>query len=81
MGYGKDYLRNKHQQTLDKVFLKPTLAGIKWQEIEMLIVALGGEISNGSGSRVRFFLNGSIARFHRPHPSPDTDKGAVVNLR
>jgi hypothetical protein len=49
--------------------------------MEMLIIALGGEVSNGKGSRVRFLLKGRIARFHRPHPSPETDKGAIVNLR
>ncbi|WP_034455726.1 type II toxin-antitoxin system HicA family toxin [Buttiauxella noackiae] len=81
MGYGKDTLRNKHQGTLKQVFSKPTASNIKWQDVEMLIVALGGEVSSGNGSRVRFLLNGSIARFHRPHPSPDTDKGAIVNLR
>ena len=81
MGYGKDYLRNKHQGTLKQIFSKPTSTSVKWQDVEMLILALGGEVSNGNGSRVRFVLKGSIARFHRPHPSPDTDKGAIVNLR
>lgn len=37
----------------------------------MLILALGGEVSNRNGSRVRFLLKGGIARFHRPHPSPE----------
>ncbi|MGQ6036602.1 type II toxin-antitoxin system HicA family toxin, partial [Serratia sp. IR-2025] len=40
-----------------------------------------GEVKEGRGSRCKFLLNGSIANFHRPHPSPDTDKGAVVSLR
>lgn len=81
MGYDKDYLRNKHRVTLKQIFAKPTASTIKWQNVEMLIVALGGEVSNGRGSRVRFFLKDSIARFHRPHPSPDADKGAIVSLR
>ncbi|MFV9067520.1 type II toxin-antitoxin system HicA family toxin [Serratia fonticola] len=59
----------------------PPPSGIKWKSIESLIVALGGEVKQGNGSRVRFLLQGSLARFHRPHPSPDTDKGAVVSLR
>lgn len=81
MGYGKDFLRNKHQNTLKQIFTKPTATSIKWQDVEMLIIALDGEVSSGKGSRVRFLLKGSIARFHRPHPSPETDKGAIVNLR
>ncbi|WP_310606332.1 type II toxin-antitoxin system HicA family toxin [Buttiauxella brennerae] len=81
MGYGNDYLRNKHHGTLKQIYARPTASHVKWQDVEMLIVALGGEVSNGKGSRVRFILKGSIARFHRPHPHPETDKGAIVNLR
>lgn len=74
-------LRNKQKITLEQIFKSPTPTGIKWSDIESLIKALGGEINQGSGSRVRLRLNNSIARFHRPHPSPDTDKGAIVSLR
>jgi len=74
-------LRKKQRETLEQVFQMPPPSGLKWQAVESLIRALGGEIKEGSGSRVRFLLRGRIARFHRPHPSPDTDRGAVVNLR
>ncbi len=78
-------LRKKQRETLQQVFTTPPPSGIKWKSIESLIesliVALGGEVKQGNGSRVRFLLQGSLARFHRPHPSPDTDKGAVVSLR
>ncbi|WP_319800321.1 hypothetical protein [Cedecea davisae] len=53
MGYGKDYLRKKHHQTLIQIFARPVPSGIKWQDIEMLVLASGGEVSQGSGSRVR----------------------------
>ncbi|OOS00904.1 hexulose-6-phosphate synthase [Haemophilus paracuniculus] len=74
-------MRKKQLNTLKAIFDKPTRANIKWKEIELLIESLGGQVLQGEGSRVRFLLNGSVARFHRPHPSPDTDKGAVVSLR
>ena len=74
-------MRKKHRDTLNAIFESPISSSIKWRDIESLILALGGEISEGKGSRVRFQLNNSIARFHRPHPSPDTDKGAIANLR
>ncbi|GKX54400.1 hexulose-6-phosphate synthase [Leminorella grimontii] len=74
-------LRKRQYSTLAQIFKTPALAGIKWKEIESLIIALGGEVKEGRGSRIKFFLAGSIAHFHRPHPSPDTDKGAVVNVR
>ncbi|HAT2783260.1 TPA: type II toxin-antitoxin system HicA family toxin [Citrobacter koseri] len=74
-------LRKKQKSTLEQIFKTPVHSGIKWSDIESLIQALGGEVKEGRGSRCKFILNGSIANFHRPHPSPDTDKGAVVNLR
>lgn len=39
------------------------------------------EISEGSGSRVRIVLNGVKAVFHRPHPTAETDKGALISMR
>jgi len=74
-------LRKKQRNTLEQVFKTPVLSGIRWSDIEALIKALGSEVKEGRGSRCKFILNGSIASFHRPHPSPDTDKGAVENLR
>ncbi|AXF77473.1 type II toxin-antitoxin system HicA family toxin [Erwinia tracheiphila] len=74
-------LRKKQRDTLEQIFRTSPPSGLKWSAVESLIGALCGKIKEGSGSRVRFLLNGSIARFHRPHPSPDTDKGAVVSLR
>ena len=74
-------LRKRQKATLEQIFKSPVPAGIKWSDVESLIKALGGEVKEGRGSRCKFLLNRSIANFHRPHPSPDTDKGAVVNLR
>ena len=41
---------------------------------------LGATISEREGSRVGVELFGEIRVFHRPHPSPDTDKGAVASI-
>ena len=46
-----------------------------------MFVALGADVSEGSGSRVRVALNGVRAVFHRPHPERVTDKGAVKSVR
>ena len=46
-----------------------------------VFVELGAEISEREGSRVGVVLFGEIRVFHRPHPSPDTDKGAVASIR
>ncbi|MFC0227212.1 type II toxin-antitoxin system HicA family toxin [Serratia aquatilis] len=74
-------LRKRQKNTLEQIFKTPVLSGIKWSDVESLIKALGGEVKEGRGSRCKFLLNNSIANFHRPHPSPDSDKGVVVSLR
>nr|WP_210306246.1 type II toxin-antitoxin system HicA family toxin [Methylorubrum rhodinum] len=43
--------------------------------------ALGAALSEGRGSRLRINLNGIDAVFHRPHPRPETDKGALKAVR
>ena len=63
------------------IFAEPVRAGIAWADIEALFVACGGEIEEGRGSRVRVELNGVLAVFHRPHPQPGTDKGAIKSAR
>ena len=42
---------------------------------------LGANVSEREGSRIGVKLFGEVRVFHRPHPSPDTDKGAVESIR
>ena len=49
--------------------------------IESLLLALGVEITEGKGSRVRVHLNGRKAVFQRPHPRKETIKAAVESVR
>jgi hypothetical protein len=74
-------LNAHHRRTLEAIFARPERADIPWREIESLFVALGAEVTEGSGSRVRVALNGVRAVFHRPHPERVTDKGAVRAVR
>ena len=74
-------MNKKHQKTLEAIFANPVRANISWKNIESLFLALGAEISEGSGSRVRVALNGVRAIFHRPHPQKETKKGAVKSVR
>jgi hypothetical protein len=74
-------MNSRHRKTLEAIFDEPVRAGINWNDIESLIVALGAERDEGSGSRVRFVLNGVRASFHRPHPQKETDKGAVKSVQ
>jgi hypothetical protein len=74
-------LNSKQTRTLQSIFADPIRAGIPWNDIESLLIALGGVLSEGSGSRVRVNLNGVLAVFHRPHPERVTDKGALKSVR
>ncbi|MGE4239973.1 type II toxin-antitoxin system HicA family toxin [Ramlibacter sp.] len=54
---------------------------MQWRDVEALFHELGAEISEREGSRVAVFLFDEVRVFHRPHPSPDTDKGAIASIR
>lgn len=72
---------SKHLKTLRLVLEGPIRSDIPWTEIEALLVALGAELTEGRGSRVRVHLNGVRAVFHRPHPRKEIDKGALKSMR
>jgi hypothetical protein len=74
-------MKRKHQRTLELIFSRPVSANVRWADIEALFRALGAEFDEREGSRVEVFLFGVVRVFHRPHPSPDTDKGAVAQIR
>jgi hypothetical protein len=74
-------LGSKHQKTLHAIFEDPARADIDWTAIENLLLALGAELSDGRGSRVRVYLEGVRAVFHRPHPQKETEKGALKSVR
>ncbi|MFP4409470.1 MAG: type II toxin-antitoxin system HicA family toxin [Spirochaetaceae bacterium] len=56
-------------------------ANISWADIEALLTALGAEISEGSGSRIRIKLRAVRGVFHRPHPRKEVDRGSVKSRR
>ena len=74
-------MKRKSQRTLDAIFAHPTSANVKWRDIEGLFRELGAEISEREGSRIAVVLFKEVRVFHRPHPAPDTDKGAIASIR
>lgn len=74
-------MKRKSSKTLALIFARPASGGIKWRDIEALLADLGAKVSEREGSRVGVRLFGEVRVFHRPHPSPDTDKGAVESIR
>ncbi|NOX47614.1 MAG: type II toxin-antitoxin system HicA family toxin [Chlorobi bacterium] len=74
-------LGSKHKRVLECVFENPVRSNVNWSDVERLLIALGCEIGEGRGSRVRLCLNGVRAVFHRPHPKKEIDKGALKSIR
>jgi hypothetical protein len=74
-------MKRKHQRTHELIFSRPVSGSLPWRDIEALFQELGGEVSERAGSRVAVVLYGEVRVFHRPHPSPNTDKGAVASIR
>ena len=74
-------MNTRHRRTLEAIFERPERSDIVWRDIEGLLVALGAELAEGNGLRVRVALQGVRAVFHRPHPHKETDKGAVKSVR
>lgn len=71
----------KHLKTLTAIFSQPPPSTVKWKAVEALIVALGGEVIQMSGSVVAFLLNDRRGVFHRPHPSPEAKRGQLRRVR
>jgi len=74
-------MQRRYIKTLRRIYLRPTSSNILWKDVEALCKALGADILERAGSRVAIVLFGEVRVFHRPHPSPYTDKGAVASIR
>ena len=74
-------MNKKQRQTLAKIFEKPERSDISWSDIESLFKALGADVSEGRGSRVRVALKDVRAVFHRPHPQRVTNKSTIRSVR
>jgi hypothetical protein len=74
-------MKAKHLKTLSDVFQSPTRPNIAFSDIEALVRALGGTVSEGAGSRVKMSVKGFVFRAHRPHPAKEAKRYQVEELR
>ena len=74
-------MNKTHQKTLEAIFRKPVPTNLEWRRIESLFTAVGAKTIEGTGSRVRFELNGVIGTFHRPHPQKEAKPYQVRDAR
>jgi len=74
-------VNSKQERTLQSIFSKPTPVNLKFADIESLVKALGGEVVEREGSRVRILLRGEEWRCHRPHPGKEAKRYQVEEAR
>ncbi|MCQ0987936.1 type II toxin-antitoxin system HicA family toxin [Jiella sp. LLJ827] len=74
-------MKKRHHRTIEAIFARPVSGTIRWSDIEAMFVELGATVEERAGSRVGVRLFGEVRVFHRPHPRPETDKGAVASIR
>ncbi|MDR3351734.1 MAG: type II toxin-antitoxin system HicA family toxin [Zoogloeaceae bacterium] len=64
-------MNTKHRKTLQAIFSDPIDGALEWSRIEALLLALGCDVVEGSGSAVSFRKDGVILHVHRPHPGKE----------
>ena len=75
------WMNSKHRKTFVAIFARPTSASIVFADIEALVKALGGSVSEREGSRVKIELHGEQWRCHRPHPGKEAKRYQVEEAR
>ena len=74
-------MNSKQTKILHAIFAKPTTTTLEWAHIENLLIAIGCQVIEGRGSRVRFVYNGIVVAFHRPHPAKEAKLYQVEQVR
>lgn len=66
---------------MESIFAEPTSKALAWDRIESLLKAVGCEVVEGNGSRVRFVYGARVSLFHRPHPHKEAKAYQVEQAR
>ena len=74
-------MKTKHRKTLQAIFARPTSPSAVFSDIESLVVALGGSVTEREGSRVKITLQGEQWYCHRLHPGKEAKRYQVEEAR
>lgn len=74
-------MNRKHNKIFAAIFCTPTIATIKFTDIEKLLISIGAEVTEGNGSRVAYTYKGLKLFLHRPHPGKEARKYQVEAVR
>ncbi len=64
-------MNRRRRKTLAAVFANPVQLNIEWAAVEGLSLAVGANLIEGRGPRVRFEKGDQVVTFHRPHPAKE----------
>ena len=73
---------SKHEKSLRRLQANPPPSDYKWSDLVSVLKGLGYRLVTGSGSRRKFYNRERdlLIICHEPHPSPDVDKGCIVDV-
>ena len=74
-------MNSKQRKVLILVYKDPIPKSLEWLQIESLLLAVGAELIEGNGSRVRFHKDGIVATFHRPHSKKEVKPYQIKDAR
>jgi hypothetical protein len=74
-------MNKKQRKIYDGLFAEPIRRNILWDDVVNLIKGIGGTVTQGSGSRVRFDLNDISLNIHSPHPQKELKRYQVKAIR
>ena len=74
-------MNSQQQKTLARIFALPVNGNIEWRKIEALLMAVGCERTQGSGSSVTFTKEEMSVHFHRPHPQREALRYRVLDAK
>lgn len=74
-------MNKKQRKTLYAIFAEPIRRNLVWNDVVSLIKAVGGIVTQGDGSRVRFDLNDIALNIHSPHPQKELKLYQVKAIR
>ena len=73
-------MNSRHRRTLERIFSRPTPAGIRWTEIEAMSRALNIDVVERSGSRVLLRRGSERIVVHRPHPGSEVGRSSIRDI-
>ena len=73
-------MANKQRKVLEELLSLPPPTNLRWSDVVSCLKALGANVSQGSGSRIRVELNGVRNVFHEPHDN-SCGKGRAKDVR